>query len=117
MPLMTKCLALVEIVLRVPPLFVVDELLKFSLGLPMSSVEHEPIIFSNSTQDEGVDISDALFYDANFLKGLLFTIFKFSLCCFGEYILYFSMIICVTITHSHTFDKSTLFYSIINGEN
>lgn len=83
MPLMTKVLALLEIVLRVPPLFVVDELLKFSLGLPMSSVEHEPIAFSNSTQDEGVYIPEALLYDTNFVKGLLFTVFKFTLCCFG----------------------------------
>ncbi|XP_026754131.1 protein TRC8 homolog [Galleria mellonella] len=83
MSLRSKALALVEVLLRVPPLFVVDEFLKISLGLPVSSGEDMSLLI-NVTVDHG-DIfdTDANYYDANFYNALLFTLFKFLVCCLG----------------------------------
>ncbi|XP_013138001.1 PREDICTED: protein TRC8 homolog [Papilio polytes] len=83
MSLRSKVLALVEVVLRVPPLFVVDEFLKISLGLPVSSGE-EVLVLSNVTVDH-VDIpeTDGNYYDANFYNAFFFTFFKFVVCCLG----------------------------------
>ncbi|CAB3260919.1 unnamed protein product [Arctia plantaginis] len=83
MSLRSKALALVEVLLRVPPLFVVDEFLKISLGLPVSSGE-EVAILSNITVDH-VDITDseANYYDANFYNAFFFTLLKFFVCCIG----------------------------------
>lgn len=84
MSLRSKVLALVEVVLRVPPLFVVDEFLKISLGLPVSSGE-EVLVLSNVTVDH-VDIpeTDGNYYDANFYNAFFFTFFKFVVCCLGK---------------------------------
>lgn len=83
MSLRSKALALVEVLLRVPPLFVVDEFLKVSLGLPVSNGEDVPSL-SNATDDH-VDItdSDTNYYDANFYNAFLFTLLKFLICCLG----------------------------------
>ncbi|CAG4970801.1 unnamed protein product [Colias eurytheme] len=83
MSLRSKALALVEVLLRVPPLFVVDEFLKISLGLPVSSGE-EVSVLSNVTDDH-VDITDAEanYYDANFYNAFFFTFLKFLVCCLG----------------------------------
>ncbi|XP_075986389.1 TRC8 ring finger protein [Anticarsia gemmatalis] len=83
MSLRSKALALVEVLLRVPPLFVVDEFLKISLGLPVSNGE-EVSVLSNVTVDH-VDISDAdgNYYDANFYNAFFFTLLKFLVCCIG----------------------------------
>ncbi|XP_004922106.1 protein TRC8 homolog [Bombyx mori] len=82
MSLRLKALALVEVLLRVPPLFVVDEFLKISLGLPVSS-EEVPVL-SNVTVDH-VDIlePDVNYYDANFYNAFFVTFFKFLVCCSG----------------------------------
>lgn len=83
MSLRSKALALVEVMLRVPPLFMVDEFLKISLGLPVSSGE-EVSVLSNITIDH-IDISDAAttYYDANFYNAFFFTLMKFFMCCLG----------------------------------
>ncbi|CAH0597802.1 unnamed protein product [Chrysodeixis includens] len=83
MSLRSKALALVEVLLRVPPLFVVDEFLKISLGLPVSSGE-EVAVLSNVTVDH-VDFADAdvNYYDANFYNAFFFTLLKFLVCCLG----------------------------------
>lgn len=72
-----------EVLLRVPPLFVVDEFLKISLGLPVSSGE-EVSVLSNVTVDH-VDFADAdvNYYDANFYNAFFFTLLKFLVCCLG----------------------------------
>lgn len=89
MSLRLKALALVEVLLRVPPLFVVDEFLKISLGLPVSS-EEVPVL-SNVTVDH-VDIlePDVNYYDANFYNAFFVTFFKFLVCCSGEENIYTS---------------------------
>lgn len=81
MSLRSKALALVEVLLRVPPLFVVDEFLKVSLGLPVSNGE-EVAVLSNVTDDH-VDVSDSNYYDANFYNAFFFTLLKFLICCLG----------------------------------
>ncbi|XP_013185141.1 protein TRC8 homolog [Amyelois transitella] len=83
MSLRSRALALVEVLLRVPPLFVVDEFLKISLGLPVTSGE-EVSVLSNVTIDH-VDILDAdgSYYDANFYNAFVFTLLKFLVCCLG----------------------------------
>ncbi|KAL0860839.1 hypothetical protein ABMA27_009381 [Loxostege sticticalis] len=83
MSLRSKALALVEVLLRVPPLFMVDEFLKISLGLPVSSGE-EVSILSNITIDH-IDVTDAeaTYYDANFYNAFFFTFLKFLICCLG----------------------------------
>lgn len=68
--------------MRVPPLFVVDEFLKISLGLPVAGGEEVPIL-SNVTIDH-VDVDgDANYYDANFYNAFIFTFLKFLICCMG----------------------------------
>jgi E3 ubiquitin-protein ligase RNF139 len=85
MSLRSKALALVEVLLRVPPLFVVDEFLKISLGLPVSSGD-EVSLLSNLTIDH-IDVTDAdgNYYDANFYNAFFFTFLKFLVCCLGAY--------------------------------
>lgn len=83
MSLRSKALALVEVLLRVPPLFVVDEFLKISLGLPVSNGE-EVSVLSNVTIDH-VDVNevDGNYYDANFYNAFFLTFFVFIVCCLG----------------------------------
>lgn len=86
MSLRSKALALVEVLLRVPPLFVVDEFLKISLGLPVSSGEEGSVLANITVDGVAVDMmdSDVNYYDANFYNALFFTIVKFLVCCLGE---------------------------------
>ncbi|PZC73082.1 protein TRC8 homolog [Helicoverpa armigera] len=85
MSLRSKALALVEVLLRVPPLFVVDEFLKISLGLPVSSGEEGSVLSNITVDGVAVDISDpdVNYYDANFYNAFFFTIVKFLVCCLG----------------------------------
>lgn len=94
MSLRSKALALVEVLLRVPPLFVVDEFLKISLGLPVSSGEEGSVLANITVDGVAVDMmdSDVNYYDANFYNALFFTIVKFLVCCLGE---------CVFSWHQH----------------
>lgn len=85
MSLRSKALALVEVLLRVPPLFVVDEFLKVSLGLPVNTAE-EASLFTNVTIDHiNVSDSETNYYDANFYNAFVFTLFKFFVCCLGKF--------------------------------
>uniref|UniRef100_A0A2A4JAX4 RING-type domain-containing protein n=2 Tax=Heliothis virescens TaxID=7102 RepID=A0A2A4JAX4_HELVI len=85
MSLRSKALALVEVLLRVPPLFVVDEFLKISLGLPVSSGEDGSVLSNITVDGVAVDMTDpdVNYYDANFYNAFLFTIVKFLVCCLG----------------------------------
>lgn len=85
MSLRSKALALVEVLLRVPPLFVVDEFLKISLGLPVSTGE-ESVLGNITVDGVAVDLTDpdVNYYDANFYNAFFFTIVKFLVCCLGE---------------------------------
>lgn len=85
MSLRSEALVLVEVLLRVPPLFVVDEFLKISLGLPVATGE-EVSVLSNVTVDH-VDLldSEANYYNADFYDAFLLTLLKFFVCCLGMY--------------------------------
>lgn len=81
MSLRSKALALVEVLLRVPPLFVVDEFLKISLGLPMSTDDIAAL--SNTTIIDNTD-SEAIYYDANFYNAFVVSLCIFLTCCLGK---------------------------------
>lgn len=83
MSLRSTALIFVEVLMRVPPLFVVDEFLKISLGLPVYG--DEVPVLSNITNDH-IDVtdSDANYYDANFYNAFVFSFLKFLLCCLGK---------------------------------
>lgn len=83
MSLRSKALALVEVLLRVPPLFVVDEFLKISLGLPMSTDEIAAL--SNTTIIDTAD-PEAIYYDANFYNAFAVSFCIFLTCCLGEFV-------------------------------
>ncbi|XP_059050526.1 protein TRC8 homolog [Achroia grisella] len=83
MSLRSRALALVEVLLRVPPLFVVDEFLKISLGLPVSGGEDMSILINVTMDHVDAFDTDAHYYDANFYNALLFTLLKFIVCCLG----------------------------------
>lgn len=85
MSLRSKALALVEVLLRVPPLFVVDEFLKISLGLPVSTGEEVSVLSSVTVDHVDINDSDTNYYDANFYNAFFLTLLKFFVCCLGTY--------------------------------
>ncbi|CAH2215831.1 jg23262 [Pararge aegeria aegeria] len=82
MSLRSKALALVEVLLRVPPLFVVDEFLKASLGVPLSTGEEVPMLSSVSVDGEILE-NDSVYYDAHFYNAFIYLLVKFAICCLG----------------------------------
>ncbi|GBP37740.1 hypothetical protein EVAR_29941_1 [Eumeta japonica] len=82
MSLRSKALALVEVLLRVPPLFVVDEFLKLSLGLPVTGNE-EVSLLPNITADS-LETDDVHYYDTNFYNAFVLTVLKILMCCLAE---------------------------------
>lgn len=83
MSLRTKVLRLVEIVLRVPPLFIIDEILK--IGIVLSDfTEHDLSGFEQSFEDEARNASTTMHYDPTFYKLVLAAFIRFMLCMFGR---------------------------------
>lgn len=86
-----KVLSLIDVVLRVPPLFIIDELFRIGLGLPHpenfvlkeSYLNVTEILFQNESLSETIQN-----YDSHFYKILLINAVKFILSCFGEYVIY-----------------------------
>lgn len=87
MSVRTKILGMVDVLMRVPPLFVIDEILKISMGIPMlpSDIDNKDptneTIFSPTVDifDES-DNSD----NVDFHKGLTLTSLKFITCLIGN---------------------------------
>lgn len=79
MSVRTKVLGLVDVILRVPPLFVIDGLLKISMGLPTAEVDSNPINMTTS------QIQNAIEDDQEFYRILSLTTLKFIACLLGEY--------------------------------
>lgn len=97
MSVRTKVLGLVDVLMRVPPLFIIDEILKISMGIPaanntnsgsttnessefltesnLSSIEQ---IIKNSTENPFND-------EIDFYQVLSLTTLKFIVCLFGEF--------------------------------
>uniref|UniRef100_A0A224X8X4 Putative e3 ubiquitin ligase n=1 Tax=Panstrongylus lignarius TaxID=156445 RepID=A0A224X8X4_9HEMI len=90
MSLQTRLLSLVDVLLRVPPLFIIDELFRMGLGLPQG---HS--IPSNYEKNETIHIVDIdgelvtetgspIFqYDAQFYKLFFMVLLKFIFSCIG----------------------------------
>lgn len=96
MSVRTKVLGLVDVIMRVPPLLVIDEILKISMGLPGSgytdSADPGAVASTaarNNTTDAfdgsaAADIMDALSTDPDFYHFLSLTTLKFIICLFGK---------------------------------
>lgn len=90
----TKLLGLVDVILRVPPLFIMDELLKIGLGLPQGDNNYDNSSFEIDDTDVNVleeelapvigEYTDVVVqYDTQFYKIFVVTFFKFILSCLG----------------------------------
>lgn len=86
MSLRSKVLSLVDVILRVPPLFIIDELFRIGLGLPHSEnhVSKESYFNVTDVLTQNESLSEAIQnYDSQFYKILLINVVKFILSCFG----------------------------------
>lgn len=85
MSLRTRVLRLVEIVLRVPPLFVIDEILKVGIGDPPEYIQYD---LTDSEGFGGIKASQngtaPLTYDPTFYKLVLTALIRIVLCVIGE---------------------------------
>jgi hypothetical protein len=92
----TKLLALVDVLLRVPPLFIMDELLRIGLGVPQGDSNH----YNSSSEVDDADTSIlgetviptvAVYsdsegqYQTQFYKVLIVTSLKYLLSCLGKF--------------------------------
>lgn len=83
MSLRTKVLRLVELVLRVPPLLIIDEILK--IGIVLSDfTEHDLSGFEHSFEENARNASSTLQYEPTFYKLVLTAFIRFMLCMFGK---------------------------------
>lgn len=92
MSLQTRLLSLVDVLLRVPPLFIIDELFRMGLGLPQGHSLPSNYEKSNETIHI-VDIDGELVtetgspifqYDAQFYKLFFMVLLKFIFSCVGK---------------------------------
>lgn len=86
----TKLLALVDVILRVPPLFIMDELLRIGLGLPQGDSNYYNSSFEVGDADASIiegglppTIPDYTNTGVQY-KVLVATVFKFILSCLGK---------------------------------
>lgn len=92
----TKLLALVDVLLRVPPLFIMDELLRIGLGVHQGDSSHYNS--SSEVDDEVAGITgEAVIptisaysesegqYQAQFYKVFIVTSLKYLLSCLGKF--------------------------------
>lgn len=89
MSIRLKLLGIVDVILRVPPLFIMDELLKIGLGLPQGDNNYD-----NSSYEIDANLMSELQnkpeyslpvnqYDDQFYKAFAITVFKFLFSCLG----------------------------------
>lgn len=102
MSVRTKVLGLVDVIMRVPPLLVIDEILKISMGLPGSTTNTDSVTAAdltsstlvetlesslnndkNNTINASKKIIDTLVDDPEFYHFLSITTAKFIACLFG----------------------------------
>lgn len=84
----TKILSFVEVMLRVPPLFLIDEILKVGIGLT-DFQEHDLTEFEQANQiihhtAHSTNYSSFIGYDPMFYKYLLLSITRLTLSTLGE---------------------------------
>jgi len=73
---------LIDVILRVPPLFLIDELLRIGLGLSSTQNETDPLPQGNFTAPQ---IPGYNSYDAQFYAYVALTILKFTASFIGKY--------------------------------
>lgn len=78
----TKILGLVEILLRVPPLFVIDEILKIGLGLT-ELTEYDLSDFEEKLDESAFNYSTAVHYDPTFYRFVAISLARLLLSTFG----------------------------------
>lgn len=90
MSLRSKVLSLVDVILRVPPLFIIDELFRIGLGLPHSEnyVSKESYLNVTEILTQNESLSETIHYDTQFYKIFVINAAKFILSCFGEYVFF-----------------------------
>lgn len=82
---------LIDVILRVPPLFLIDELLRIGLGLPYQTENEISLDIDNSTVSDGTsrlleEIGGVgASYDAQFYAFLMITALKFAASCIGKH--------------------------------
>lgn len=92
----TKLLALVDVLLRVPPLFIMDELLRIGLGVPQDDSNHYNSSFEVDDADasitgEAVISTVSVYsdseaqYQTQFYKVLIVSSLKYLLSCLGKF--------------------------------
>ncbi|GLG94169.1 hypothetical protein R5R35_006738 [Gryllus longicercus] len=89
MSIRLKLLGIVDVILRVPPLFIMDELLRIGLGLPQgdSNYDNSSYEIDDSLVPDGQSKSEFSLpvsqYDDQFYKAFAITVFKFFFSCLG----------------------------------
>jgi E3 ubiquitin-protein ligase RNF139 len=84
----------VYVILRVPPLFIIDELLRIGLGLPQGDNNYSNSSFEVADEGSSIideeltstiaDYRDVVQYDDQFYKVFLVTVIKFTISCLGK---------------------------------
>ena len=100
MSIRSKVLGLVDVIMRVPPLFIIDGILKMSMGLPNSTQDFDAASTLNTQNNDNFNLSSNLNSidndnlnltaididnDLDFLKVFSLLTLKFLLCLFGKY--------------------------------
>lgn len=89
MSVRTKILGMVDVIMRVPPLFVIDEILKISMGIPMLPSDSDKELSNQTlfTTEEAENLFDESGGSdtVDFPKGLTLTSLKFITCLIGMY--------------------------------
>lgn len=63
MSVRTKMLGFVDVILRVPPIFIIDEILKISMGLPFTT--HNGSTILNSNQKSIIDTDNVIMMNSS----------------------------------------------------
>lgn len=80
---------LIDVILRVPPLFLIDELLRIGLGIPYQTENEISLEIANATVSDGSSHFEEIggvgaSYDAQFYAFLMITALKFAASCIGK---------------------------------
>lgn len=85
MSLRLRVLNLVEIVLRVPPLFVIDEILKVGLGIQALSHQEFPLFEENYYKTSSQNFTTVSQYNPLLYKVVVFGLIRLILSAIGEF--------------------------------
>lgn len=83
MSIRMKLLSLIDVLLRVPPLFIIDELLRIGNGFPIGDSTYTTNSSYKSTEMEDMHVIDVP-QDDSFYEAVLIAMAKFVLSCLGE---------------------------------